>query len=198
MDYWREDPFAIDSQKRFRGSPQALPIQSDSVDVVVLPHTLEFADSPHAVLREVERILIPEGHVIILAFNPWSLWSFWRLASGWRGEAPWCGTFISMTRLRDWLTLLGLEAGESQGYFFQPPIRRDGVLERLRWLDRLCMKAIPVFGASNIIVAQKRVVTLTPIRPRWRPKRQQVVSGLEPTNRVARQRFKRANHGRSG
>src|SRR6476661_8416921 len=51
-----------------------LPFASQSLDLVVLPHVLEFAAEPHQVLREVERVLIPEGQVIICGFNPASLW----------------------------------------------------------------------------------------------------------------------------
>ena len=51
-----------------------LPFDSQSLDLVVLPHVLEFAAEPHQVLREVERVLIPEGRVIVCGFNPASLW----------------------------------------------------------------------------------------------------------------------------
>lgn len=195
VDFWRQDPDRIDNEQRLRGSPQALPIQSDSVDVVVLPHVLEFAESPHEVLREVERILIPEGNVVILCFNPWSLWSLWRWTAGRGAGAPWCGRFFSITRIRDWLSLLGFEVGDSEGYFFQPPVKREALLQRLGWLDRAGKRLLPFMGAANVLTAKKRVITLTPMRPRWRPKRQAVVNGLKPTNRVARQGAQRDGYG---
>ncbi|MBX9869447.1 MAG: class I SAM-dependent methyltransferase, partial [Burkholderiaceae bacterium] len=51
-----------------------MPFATHSVDLVVLPHVLEFAAEPHQILREVDRILIPEGRLIICGFNPASLW----------------------------------------------------------------------------------------------------------------------------
>ena len=85
----------------------ALPVATESMDVVVLPHLLEFAENPHQILRETERALIGEGHVIILGFNPWSLFGLWRLFLAWRDQPPWHGRYIGLTRLKDWLTLLG-------------------------------------------------------------------------------------------
>ena len=44
---------------------EALPFKNASLDLVVLPHTLELSFDPHATLREVERVLVPEGRVVI-------------------------------------------------------------------------------------------------------------------------------------
>ncbi|WP_223717365.1 class I SAM-dependent methyltransferase, partial [Escherichia fergusonii] len=58
----------------------ALPFPANSLDLVVLPHALELASDPHETLREVERVLVPEGRVVILGFNPASLWGLWQRA----------------------------------------------------------------------------------------------------------------------
>ncbi|MBR6000728.1 MAG: class I SAM-dependent methyltransferase, partial [Oxalobacter sp.] len=47
-----------------------LPYATESIDLVVLPHALDLAQSPHQLLREIHRILIPEGQLIISGFNP--------------------------------------------------------------------------------------------------------------------------------
>lgn len=151
-------------------APEALPVGSESVDVVVLPHVLEFRDSPHQVLREAERCLVPEGHVVILGFNPWSQWGARRWFAGREAGPPWCGHFYSTTRVRDWLSLLGFDTVLVQSFFFRPPLQGDGVMERLAWADRLGERWWPGIGGAYIVVAKKRVVTLTPIRPRWRPR----------------------------
>src|SRR3990172_6044564 len=88
-----------------------LPIASNSVDLLVLPHALEFSVHPHQILREVQRVLIPEGHAVITSFNPRSLWGLRRLFGPARGAYPWCGRFIALPRLKDWLVLLELEIG---------------------------------------------------------------------------------------
>src|SRR5205823_3662158 len=86
-----------------------LSIANDSVDVVYLAHCLERIANPHEVLREVFRILLPEGHVIITGINPWSFWGFTRFLLRYIYPLPWDGHFISVMRLSDWLTLLGFE-----------------------------------------------------------------------------------------
>ncbi len=154
------------------GSAGILPLQGDSIDVVVLPHTLEFQPAPHQVLREVERVLVPEGHAVIVGFNPWSLWGGRRLVGRWRRQAPpWGGTFRSVPRIKDWLALLGFDIVTTRYSFFRPPMQHQGIMGRLGWLERLGGRWWPYLGGVYIIVAKKQVVTLTPIRPRWRPRR---------------------------
>lgn len=147
----------------------ALPVGSESVDVIVLPHVMEVHDRPHQVLREVERSLIPEGHVVIVGFNPWSLWGLWRLLAG-RRRVPWCGHFYSPTRIRDWLSLLGFDIVQARSYFFRPPLKGAALGGRMHFMERLGRRWWPLLGGCYILVARKRVVTLTPIRPRWRPR----------------------------
>lgn len=156
----------------FYGNADQLPLQNDSVDVVVLPHTLEFEGSPHQVLREVERVLVPEGHAVILGFNPWSLWGSRRLLGRWRRQAPpWHGAFRSAMRIRDWLALLGFDIVTTRYGFFRPPLQGKGIMRRLNWVEGLGTRWWPYLGGVYIIVARKQVVKLMPIKPRWRPRR---------------------------
>jgi len=167
----------------FQGEVHRLPLQTDSVDVLVLPHILEFSRHPHDVLREADRVLIAEGHVVILGFNPFSFWMLWRLALGWRGGVPWCGAFRSVNRMRDWLALLGFDVESTQYYFFRPPLQSNGVLRKLALLEKLGRRLWPIFGGGYAIVAKKRVMTLTPIRTRWTTRKRLVTTGLvEPMN----------------
>ena len=168
------------------GYPDALPIASDSVDVVVLPHTLEFERDPHQILREVDRVLIPEGHVVVLGFNPWSLWGLWRLLFGRSGKAPWCGDFLSLTRTRDWMALLGFDVVLERHYFFRPPMQASSVMNKLSFLERLGAKLWPRLSGAYMLVAKKRVTTLTPIKPRWRASRNLLGDIPSPTARSGR------------
>ena len=161
----------------------ALPIASGSIDVVVLPHVLSFANQPHGVLREVERVLIPEGYVVILGFNPWSLFGLRRLLLGWRQDSPWCSHFYGTMRIRDWLSLLGFDTVQQRYYFYRPPVARRGLLRRLGLLERWGARFWPLLGGGYLLVARKRVTTLTPIRPRWRSRRLIPVGNVEPTAR---------------
>jgi len=162
--------------------PDALPIRSDSVDVVVLSYCLEFANKPHEVLREVYRVLIPEGHLIITGFNPWSLWGIRRLFH-FSSYAPWNGKFISLARLNDWLQLLGFDRRSVRSAFFRPPFQRSIVLARLQSLESWGVKYWPLGGAIYTVLAQKKVARLTPIQPRWRPKRCLLPTIVEPSTR---------------
>ncbi len=143
----------------------ALPIASDNIDVVVLPHLLEFEKEPHQVLREVERILIPEGYLVILGFNPMSLWGMWRWMQ--RDAIPWNGRFLSLLRLKDWLALLGFDVKEQQTFFFGLPFQKDHFKNYTTFLEKIGSRWTFNFGAVYLVVAQKRVTTLTPIRQKW-------------------------------
>ncbi len=162
----------------------ALPLQAGSVDVLVLPHVLEFAHSPHAVLREAERVLIPEGHLVVLGFNPWSLFGLWRLAAGWRGNVPWRGRFVGLTRLRDWLALLGFDIERVERLSFRPPLRRARLHAKLEFVERLGSHFWPIFGNVNFVLARKRVLAVRPIRANWARQRRLAATGaIEPTTR---------------
>ncbi len=154
--------------------PEALPVGTDLVDVVLLHHVLEFSEDPHQVLREVERVLIPEGHVVVVAFNPWSLWGGWRLlrrSFRRQEEAPWSGRFLAPGRLKDWLGLLGLEPVLLRPVLFRPPGLGEGLARRMAPVARCAERWTPFLAGVAVLVARKRVATLTPIRPRWRPRR---------------------------
>ena len=153
--------------KSLLAKASALPIATDSVDIVVLPHTLEISDRPHEVLREVERVLIAEGRIVIMGFNPWSLVGMRRLLS-WRSlQFPWCSQFISLPRVTDWLTLLGFEVEECRRHFFIVPFQSRAMMSQHKWVESVGKKIWPFFSGAYILVAKKRVSTITPIRPRW-------------------------------
>lgn len=160
-----------------------LPMKADSLDVVVLPHVLDFSSVPHQVLREVERVLIAEGHVVILGFNPWSLWNIFRLFLFWTKQPPWNAHFLAASRVMDWLALLGFDVVQHRRYFYQPPVQSEKIIKKMFFLENVGQRFWSMFGAGYILVARKRVQTLTPIRPRWRTGRQVIRHGLETVNR---------------
>jgi SAM-dependent methyltransferase len=145
----------------------ALPFPNASIDLVVLPHSLELARDPHHTLREVERVLVPEGRVVIAGFNPASLWGLRQragvlrrslgLAQGQSLYLPRAGEFIGYWRLRDWLRLLGFEVEAGRFGCWRPPVHTEKWLERYAWMDRLGDRWWPVLGAVYFVVAVKRV-----------------------------------------
>lgn len=182
-----------DSDSKVYAYPDALPITSDSVDLVLLPHTLEFERRPHEILREADRVLIPEGHVVIMGFNPWSLWglaSFILKRIRKKRTPPWCGSFLTLTRIKDWLALLGFEVVEVKMMFFRPPIQQRSIMRRLLFIEKMGARFFQKFGGVYILVAQKRVTTLTPIKPRWRPRRSLVGKWVEPSAQARQNKSK--------
>jgi len=145
----------------------ALPFDSQSLDLVVLPHTLELARDPHLALGEVERVLRPEGRVVILGFNPTSLWGLrQRLGRllryiGFSRQKPLflpnAGEFLGYWRLRDWLRLLSFEVQGGRFGCYRPPLKTDAWLARYGWTERIGERWWPVLGSVYLLVAVKRV-----------------------------------------
>ena len=163
---------------RLRGGEEALPFAANSLDVVVAPHVLEYAARPNKLLREIERTLIDDGHLLILGFNPWSLWGLWRRLLGWRGRAPWHGCFHSARRLKDWLYLLDFEILHHEKFVFSPPLQGERLRQRLAFMEALGRRCWPVFGAVYLILARKRIAPLTPVKLPWRRKQQRLAAGV--------------------
>jgi len=147
-----------------------LPVATQSIDLVVLPHVLEFADEPHAVLREVDRVLMPEGRLVIVGFNPWSLWGL-RSALGFsRHEFPWNGRFLSLLRVKDWLALLGFEVSAGRLIGYAPPFDSDKLRRRFAFMEPAGDRWWAVGGAVYMLQAIKRVRGMRLITPAWQEK----------------------------
>jgi SAM-dependent methyltransferase len=169
-----------------RSRTDSLAIASDSVDAVMLPHTLEYEPEPHEILREVGRILSGEGHLIVLGFRPFSSWGMRHLFAR-QGFPPGMERMIGEGRLKDWLKLLGFEIVDAQRYLFTLPLGAASPSPQ-NFFERSGKLLWPLFAGGYAIKARKRVYTLTPIRPRWRRLRPKVVGGLiEPTTRMRRE-----------
>ena len=151
---------------------EALPFAENSLDLLILPHSLELSPDPHATLREAERVLMPEGKLIICGFNPLSLWGFKQKRSHLYkrlnfGELylPEAGEMITYRRLRDWLRLLNFEVEPGHFGCYRPAVRSAGMLHRFAWLDKLGERYWSILGAVYFVVAVKRVRGMRVISP---------------------------------
>lgn len=144
--------------------PAHLPVAAGSVDAVLLPHCLEIEADPQAILREADRVLIGQGHLVILGFRPWSLWGL-RSAASRSGFPPGFERLISEWRMRDWLGVLGYEVSAARHYLYFAP--RDAGVARHRGLLRRGLFN-PMPAGAYLLKARKRLYTITPIRPRRR------------------------------
>lgn len=165
--------------------PTELPFASQSMDLVVLPHVLEFSPDPHQVLREVERVLIPEGQVIICGFNPTSLWGARQVLRRVGGTAflPRTEELISMPRLKDWLKLLNMTASQSHFGCYAPACRTEKWLERYAFMDNAGPRWWPYLGGVYIVQAIKRVKGMHLIGPAWNKKTASAPSAVPATNK---------------
>jgi SAM-dependent methyltransferase len=164
------------------GRASQLPVNSDSMDAVLLPHTLEFAADPYAIVREVDRVLTGEGQLLVLGFSPWSTWGL-RARLSRTGFPPAMRRVLGERRVRDWLVLLGYEIVAAKRYLFASPW--GGGLSPNEGTGRYLRRGLnPLPASAYLLKARKRVYTLTPVRPRFREKQPAVLGGLvKPTTR---------------
>lgn len=156
-----------------KGQADALPIRSLSVDAVLLAHCLEFVSDPHHVVREAHRVLMPDGYLILTGVNPISLVGALSAMPWLQSTFPWSGRFFTMSRVKDWLHLVGFEVLSEQRFFCSTMLGSKQVKDKPEqnkadaklqaWLE----KYLAWFGASYLLVVRKRELPLTPIRPKW-------------------------------
>jgi len=167
-----------------RGSSAALPFAERSVDLAVLAHSLDFSRDPHQALREVDQVLTGDGHVVIVGFNPFSLWGFRSALSNLSARilgrertsahrSPWRGRWLRPNRVQDWLALLGYEVTAGRRSEYGLPIQSKRLAERLGFLDRAGDRWWPRLGGVYVVVARKRemIGTLADLR---RPRRRRI------------------------
>lgn len=155
-----------------------LPIASDTMNLVALPHTLDFCSDPHQVLREADRVLTGDGHLLIIGFNPYSSCGLRHSIMRWRGVVPWNGEFYSRGRISDWLSLLNFRILREETFFLRLPVASAGLLRKTRFIE----KARPMLGKLGgiyVIHARKQSIPMTLLRNKWRRKASGIaVSGL--------------------
>jgi len=169
-----------ENNTHFRCDGQSLPIANRSVDAVLLPHSLERVASPHRLLREVDRVLCPHGHIIVSGLNAWGFWAAGQRLPWHAPYYPRDQRFYTLNRVRDWLELLDYEPVDVRRFGLQFPRLQEQTSEPLRRL-------LGPLSQAYQIVARKRVIPLTAIRPRW-PRSVAVTPAAMPEARAQRVR----------
>jgi SAM-dependent methyltransferase len=150
-----------------KAHPALLPIATDSVDMVVLMHHLSNTKEPHAILREAYRVLIPEGKLVIIDFNPISFWGLRHFFQSWLEQIPWKGHFYTARRMTDWMKLLGFDKQNHLQVGYMLPIHQAGLIRKLSCLEKGMKSWLPFSSALNVLVYNKNISAMTPIRHRW-------------------------------
>lgn len=146
-----------------------LPVAADSIDVAVVHHVLEYSHDPHAVLRELNRVILPSGHLVIIGFSPFSSYGLRAVACRKKNDAMWQFKALQKSRLHEWLSLLGFSIVHSkvEGYKFAAAS------------DLFHKYQLPG-GAFYIVVAQKQASTITPLKTKHRKLKRQKSLGVAP------------------
>lgn len=143
-----------------------LPIATGSVDLVILPHALEFVNNPRQLLAEACRIVKPEGLLLICGFNPYSAWGLKRQLNK-QKRMPWAANFMHANEIKKWLQLADFEMEAQSNLLFRPPLARPSWYEKMHLLERIGGMIAPSLGGVYILLARAKVVPLTPIKMRW-------------------------------
>ncbi len=151
-----------------RADPMFLPFENQSPDRLLLPHGLEYRANPPLVLRVAERVLRPEGRLVLAGFNPRSLWGLTRKLQGGERGYPWNGSFLNISRVKDWMALLGLEVAAGSMCCYRPPINRENWLRRLRFMEPAGDRWWAMGGGVYFLQAVKRVQGMHVILPQWK------------------------------
>jgi len=153
----RGDRYDAES-KLVRATPASLPIASESIDLLILPHVVEFDADPHGVLREAERVLRPEGRLVVLTFNPFCIHGIVRRLA--RREAFRSQRFVPSARLLDWLRLLKFEAEFAVAF----DAATAEIIDSPQGLLKRSQAFLSLAYATRAI---KRTYTIIPIEPSW-------------------------------
>jgi SAM-dependent methyltransferase len=143
-----------------------LPILTGSIDLVIMPHTLEVVDNPRQLLAEACRIVKPEGLIAICGFNPYSAWGLRKMLAK-KKTIPWQSNFIRSQQIKSWLHLVDFEMEQHTSALFRPPVRNEVLYKKLHYLERIGNKCFPMFGGVYVLLARAKVIPLTPIRLKW-------------------------------
>jgi len=157
-----------------------LPLESDSIDVLIAHHTLDFSDDPHQVLREIQRVLTPQGQLLIIGFNPYSLLGMGARIRGLRRRSLWHQYApVSEHRLTDWLHLLGCEVQDCTRLGALPLVGRGAMRRALRRLNGWTNEHNLPGGSLYILHAIKQVSAVLRPRRQWQLRREKLI-GLVP------------------
>jgi len=160
---------------------EQLPIETESIDVVLLHHTMEYSQHPHQLLKEASRVVLPSGHVVIVGFNPLSFMGLWSMVGRLRNNSVWKNHLLSARKLADWLLLMDLKVQSVQYGHYKPPVSSNNYTKKFAKLEQFFNFLQLPFGSFYVLVAKKEVSTLTPIKQKWRRTAKPIIPIMEPS-----------------
>lgn len=143
-----------------RANPSHWPIARRAVDLILLHHSLDFADNPHQVINGAVRSLSASGVLIVVGFQPFGIWGLRRLFSN-QATVPWCARHVSFNKVSEWLSVLGCEVEQIESTCHG----WSQSLEQGLW-QRLGARFWPRHGAVYMLVAKRRTAMIRPLPQR--------------------------------
>ncbi|MEJ2042561.1 MAG: methyltransferase domain-containing protein [Reinekea sp.] len=138
--------------------PENLPFVPESLDMLLMHHTLDVCENPYQAVREAATVLKPGGLMIIIGFNPFSSWGLRALMQSRKGGlGVWNSRFIRAGRVEDWMNLLDFEVERQEKHIFIPPMTRPGWLRRSAYGYRIQRRILPFTGGVYLLVGYKLV-----------------------------------------
>ncbi len=190
QSYILDTPARCGSDCNVFGELESLPFSSESMDVVILRHTLEATTNPQTVLHEAERILSPDGYLVILGFNPYSFFGALRFAEKYTETGEWEGETLSIGRLKDWFAVLGLDVTEEERVKLSHKVIKDEYGKKFEFLGELADYSLHIQSGVYILMARKRIIPLSRVKNGWREKGNRVSSPIQASQKVNRKLFK--------
>lgn len=166
------------------GDLHELPITTGSIDLVVLPHTLEFIDTPRKLLAESCRIVKPEGLIAIFGLNPYSAWGLRKLFKS--KTAPWNANTLRPHKVKHWLRLADFQMENQKSFMFRPPVKKQNIYKKLSFLETIGHKFFPAFGGVYVLLARAKVIPLTPIKLKWKQQLSDIRISTSISGHIAR------------
>lgn len=159
---------------------QELPIHTGSIDLVILPHVLEFVDNPRQLIAEACRVVKPEGLIVVCGFNPMSTWGIKKALTADK-TAPWSGSFYHPNKIQKWLQLADFVMEQQQFTLYRPPINSSVLYQKLSFIEFLGKHLFRPFGGVYVLLSRAKVIPLTPIRMQWK----QAISGFRISTSIS-------------
>lgn len=167
------------------GDLHELPIFTGSIDLVVLPHTLEFIDNPRKLLAEACRVVRPEGLIAIFGFNPYSSWGLRKVLYKSR-NTPWNANPLRAYKIKSWLKLADFQMESQKTILFTPPVNRPTLHHKLHFMETMGSKFFPFFGGVYVLLARAKVIPLTPIKLKWKQQLSNITISSTISGHIAR------------
>jgi SAM-dependent methyltransferase len=168
-----------DNHRFIESDFQELPIFSGSIDLVVLPHTLEYVDNPQHLLAEACRIVKPDGLIAVFGFNPYSAWGAMKFAGA--------GNFIHARKVKNWLRLSDFVLEQQKAALFRPPLRHKSLFNKLHFIEGVGNKCLPFLSGAYLLLARATVMPLTPIKMKWKQQLTGIRISTSISGHIARQ-----------